>query len=218
MYEIQLFGRLEVRTRGVRLTGDDFGGVQSRHILALLALHGEVRRTKLAELLWSGRPPAGHQAIVDDAVSVLRRRLDQAGGDRDSAIISSDGGYALVAERVRVDVARFDELLAAAAGRAPGRALRPLTAAAHLAGRPLLEDVEQPRWASAARERYRERLATTLLTAADQALAAGAARTALALAGRATAIDPLTERGWEITRAAHHALGGRVAELVGPRL
>jgi hypothetical protein len=34
MYEIQLFGRLEVRTRGVRLTGDDLGGPRARHILA----------------------------------------------------------------------------------------------------------------------------------------------------------------------------------------
>nr|BFE76042.1 hypothetical protein GCM10020092_093430 [Actinoplanes digitatis] len=58
MYEIQLFGRLEVRTRGVRLTGQDFGGEKPRQILALLALRGETNGAELAELLWSGRPPA----------------------------------------------------------------------------------------------------------------------------------------------------------------
>jgi DNA-binding SARP family transcriptional activator len=156
--------------------------------------------------------------MMDDAVSLLRRRLDPAGSARDSVIATRDGGYALVADRVRVDVARFDELLAAASGRTPGRALRPLTAAAHLAARPLLEDVAQPRWASAARERYRERLVTALLAAADRALAAGEARTARALAGRVVDIDPVAERGWEITLAAHRALGERPAELVGPRL
>ena len=42
MYDIQLFGRIQVRTRGVRLAGRDFGGVKPRHILALLALRGSV--------------------------------------------------------------------------------------------------------------------------------------------------------------------------------
>jgi len=50
MYDIQLFGRLEVRTRGVRLTGRDFGGVKPRHILALLALRGAIHRSELADL------------------------------------------------------------------------------------------------------------------------------------------------------------------------
>src|SRR3954447_7671194 len=44
MYDIQLFGRLEVRTRGVRLTGRDFGGVKPRHILALLGLRGDLHK------------------------------------------------------------------------------------------------------------------------------------------------------------------------------
>ncbi|MBB4766060.1 BTAD domain-containing putative transcriptional regulator [Amorphoplanes digitatis] len=213
MYEIQLFGRLEVRTRGVRLTGQDFGGEKPRQILALLALRGETNGAELAELLWSGRPPAGHRTTVEGYVSLLRHRLDPAGDSRDSAITSRDGGYALVDERVRVDVARFDELVAAASGRTAGRALRPLTAAAHLAGRPLLEDVEHPEWAAEARERYRTRLVTTLLDAGGLALAAGEPSTALELAGRAVDIDPVAERGWAITMAAHRSLGDRVAAL-----
>nr|BFE76043.1 hypothetical protein GCM10020092_093440 [Actinoplanes digitatis] len=146
-------------------------------------------------------------------MSLLRHRLDPAGDSRDSAITSRDGGYALVDERVRVDVARFDELVAAASGRTAGRALRPLTAAAHLAGRPLLEDVEHPEWAAEARERYRTRLVTTLLDAGGLALAAGEPSTALELAGRAVDIDPVAERGWAITMAAHRSLGDRVAAL-----
>ena len=213
MYEIQLFGRLEVRTRGVRLAGRDFGGVKPRHILALLGLRGDLHKTELAELLWSGRPPANHQATVESYVSLLRHRLDPDGQTRHSVITTRNGGYALVADQVRVDVARFDELIAAASGRTAGRALRPLTAAAHLAARPLLEDVEQHDWADQARERYRALLVTTLLDAGGHALAAGDPQVALALADRAVGLDPVAERGWVITMTAHRLLGDRVAAL-----
>jgi DNA-binding SARP family transcriptional activator len=213
MYDIQLFGKLEVRTRGVRLTGRDFGGVKPRHILALLALRGDLHKAELAELLWGGRPPAGHQATVESYVSLLRHRLDPDGPTRDSVITTRNGGYTLVADQVRVDVARFDELIAAASGRAAGRALRPLTAAAHLAGRPLLEDVEQHDWADQARAQYRHRLVATLLEAGEHALAASDPRGALTLAERAVGLDPMAERGWAITMAAHRLLGDRVAAL-----
>jgi len=213
MYDIQLFGRLEVRTRGVRLTGRDFGGVKPRHILALLALRGDLHKAELAELLWGGRPPAGHQATVESYVSLLRHRLDPNGQPRDSVITTRNGGYALVADQVRVDVARFDELVAAASGRTAGRALRPLTAATHVAARPLLEDVEQHEWADQARERYRNRLVATLLDAGGHALTAGDPRGALALAERAVGLDPVAERGWTIAMAAHRMLGDRVAAL-----
>jgi DNA-binding SARP family transcriptional activator len=213
MYDIQLFGRLEVRTRGVRLTGRDFGGVKPRHILALLALRGDLHKAELAELLWGGRPPADHLATVESYVSLLRHRLDPDGQTRDSVITTRNGGYALVADQVRVDVARFDELVAAASGRTAGRALRPLTAAAHLAARPLLEDVEQHDWANQAREQYRARLVATLLDAGGHALAAGDPRGALALVDRAVGLDPVAERGWAIAMAAHRLLGDRVAAL-----
>jgi DNA-binding SARP family transcriptional activator len=201
MYDIQLFGQLEVRTRGVHLAGRDFGGVQPRHILALLALRGELRVEELTELLWNGRPPADHVAAVQGYVSVLRHRLDPYASARDSVITSGNGGYALIAERVRVDVARFDELVTAANGRTPSRALPPLTAAAHLAGLPLLAD-EHPAWANAARELYRLRLLETLLQAAGHALTAGHPHAALALAERAVELEPATERGWQIMLAA----------------
>ncbi len=213
MYDIQLFGRLEVRTRGVRLTGRDFGGVKPRHILALLALRGDLHKAELAELLWGGRPPADHLATVESYVSLLRHRLDPDGQTRDSVITTRNGGYALVADQVRVDVARFDELVAAASGRTAGRALRPLTAAAHLAARPLLEDVEQHDWVNQAREQYRARLVATLLDAGGHALAAGDPRGALALVDRAVGLDPVAERGWAIAMAAHRLLGDRVAAL-----
>ena len=91
MHDIQLFGRLEVRTRGLRLAGRDFGGIKPRHILALLALRGPLAKAELTELLWDGRPPAIHEATVSavraaacsphatgGAVALLRRAAELA--------------------------------------------------------------------------------------------------------------------------------------------
>ncbi|WP_199516510.1 AfsR/SARP family transcriptional regulator [Nucisporomicrobium flavum] len=166
MYEIQLFGPLEVRTRGVRLSGGDLGDDLPRHILALLALRGKVRKAELAELLWPECPPAGHLTMMEGQLSLLCRRLDPAAEAGDSFVTISDDEFALAPDRVRVDVARFDELVAAAAGRSGRSALRPLVAAAHLAGRPLLEDLTGPEWVTRARELYRDRAAAAAVRAA----------------------------------------------------
>ncbi|MEV4639425.1 hypothetical protein AB0J80_18940 [Actinoplanes sp. NPDC049548] len=202
MYEIQLFGRLEVRTRGVRLSGSDLGGAEPRQILALLALHGEMRTSELTELLWGG---PGHEDKVEGHLSLLRHRLDPGGDAGDSVITATPGGYALVADRVRVDVARFDELVAAASGRTASRALRPLTAAGHLAARPLLEDVELPRWAAEVRERYRRRLVEAVLDAGRRALTAGDLRTARCLAEQVLELDPQCPMGRALADAARAA-------------
>jgi hypothetical protein len=151
MFDIQLFGLLEVRTRGIRLAGDDFGGERARHLLALLALRGDRSFVELSELL---RVPV---ATVKDDLAVLRDRLEPGVRNRDSVITGKRNHLWLAPERVRVDVATCDQLINAAAGRTAERAARPLTAAAHLATRPLLEDVDTP-WAAEARGEYRAKL------------------------------------------------------------
>jgi DNA-binding SARP family transcriptional activator len=210
MYEIRLFGPLQVRTRGIRLAGRDFGGDQPRQILALLALRGELSPDVLTDLLWDGRPPADHQQAVRDHVALLRHRLDPGASDVDSVIASTAGGYALVADRVRVDVARFDELVTAAGGRTASRALPPLVAAAHIADRPLLAG-ERPAWAAEAREIYRVRLREALLQAAGHALSTARVRDALMLAERVTDLYPGDERGWRMLTAVHRRLDDRLA-------
>jgi DNA-binding SARP family transcriptional activator len=215
MHEIRMFGGLEVRTRGVRLAGHDFGGVESRHILALLALHGALGETDLVDLLWAGRPPGDHRTVLKRHVSVLRARLDPVGPAGRPIVVTTGGaarvtGYALDRDRVRTDVARFDELLAAATGRTPTRALPPLTAAAHLAGCPLLDGELDRGWVTEARKHYRNRLIESLLGTADRALSTGEPEAALDLAGRVVALEPSAERGWFVTMAAHRVLGERV--------
>ncbi|MFF5290937.1 AfsR/SARP family transcriptional regulator [Paractinoplanes globisporus] len=151
MFDIQLFGRIEVRTRGVRLSGADFGGDRPRHVLALLALRGEVSISELADVLGTTKKS------VEADLSVLRDRLEPGINPRESVITAHRGRLRLDPERVRVDVARFDELIAAAAGRPADRAVKPLTAAAFLATRPLLADEDEP-WAAELRNEYRAKL------------------------------------------------------------
>lgn len=151
MFDIQLFGRVEVRTRGVRLSGSDFGGDRPRHLLALLALRGEASISELADLLGTGRKK------LEGDLGILRHHLEPGVHARESVIVTQRGRLSLDPERVRVDVARFDELIAVAEGRPAERAVKPLTAAAFLASRPLLEDEDAP-WAAEARNEYRAKL------------------------------------------------------------
>ena len=155
MFDIQLFGHIEVRTRGVRLAGADFGGDRPRHLLALLALRGEASISELAELLSTGRKK------LEGALGILREHLEPGVGPRESVIVTQRGRLSFDPERVRVDVARFDELIAVAADRPAERAVKPLTAASFLASRPLLEDEDAP-WAAEARNEYRAKLVMAL--------------------------------------------------------
>ncbi|GIF00326.1 hypothetical protein [Paractinoplanes rishiriensis] len=152
MFDIQLFGRIEVRTRGVRLSRGDFGGVRPRHLLALLALRGEASISELADVLGTGRKK------LEDDLGILRKHLEPDVQPGQSVIVTQRGRLRLDPDRVRVDVARFDELINLAAGRPAERARKPLTAAAFLAARPLLEDEDAP-WAAEARNEYRAKLA-----------------------------------------------------------
>ena len=160
MFDIQLFGRVEVRTRGLRLSGADFGGDRPRHLLALLALRGEASISELADVLGTSKKS------VEADLSVLRAHLEPGVNPRESVIIAHRGRLRLHPERVRVDVARFDELIAIAAGRPADRAVKPLTAAAFLATHPLLEDEDEP-WAAELRNEYRAKLVMARRPAAE---------------------------------------------------
>jgi DNA-binding SARP family transcriptional activator len=155
MFDIQLFGRIEVRTRGVRLSGADFGGDQPRHLLALLALRGEASISELADVLETSRKQ------IEGDLGILRGHLEPGVSPKESVIVTQRGRLSLDPERVRVDVARFDELIAVAAGRPAERAVKPLTAASFLASRPLLEDEDAP-WAAEVRNEYRAKLVMAL--------------------------------------------------------
>ncbi|MEU8814639.1 hypothetical protein [Actinoplanes sp. NPDC048796] len=144
MFDIQLFGRVEVRTRGILLVGPDFGGDRQRHLFALLALRGPQSTAELAETLEEKKKD------IESDMSALRTTMEPV-------VRHHRGRWSLDPDQVRVDVHRFDELIAAAEGRPADRAAKPLTAAAFLATRPLLEDEDVP-WAAEARAEYRAKL------------------------------------------------------------
>src|SRR5689334_18797373 len=98
MFDIQLFGRIEVRTRGLRLSGTDFGGDRPRRLLALLALRGEASISELAELLGTG------PKSVEGDLGILRQHLEPGVSPKESVIVTQRGRVSLDQERVRVDV------------------------------------------------------------------------------------------------------------------
>ncbi len=161
MFDIQLFGRVEVRTRGIRLVGADFGGDRPRHLLALIALRGEMSTSELADLVQTTKKN------VETDMSVLRDKLEPGVTPRDAVVVVHRGRWSLDADRVRIDVARFDELIAAAAGRPADRAVKPLTAAGFVAAEPLLADEDEP-WAAEARAQYRAKLVMARLSDVTQ--------------------------------------------------
>jgi DNA-binding SARP family transcriptional activator len=213
MFDVRLFGATEVRTPHATLSSRDFGGVKQRHILQLLALNGAMSKAELAEHLWEGNPPAEYVATLESYVSLLRRRIDPDSPARRSVVATRTGGYMLDTDRIRTDVGRFDQLLAAASGLPARAALPMLGEAVALATAPLLADEPYPTWAQDARQRHRTRLAEAATRAAEHALALGDNRYADDLATRATDLDHLAEAAWRVRMNARHAEGDRGGAL-----
>jgi pimeloyl-ACP methyl ester carboxylesterase/DNA-binding SARP family transcriptional activator len=90
-------------------------GERQRAVLAaLLARAGEVVPVdRLVDLVWGGAPPADPAAAVHSQVSRLRRIVP---------IVTRPPGYVLTPAPDELDAARFDRLVAAAAGAPPERA------------------------------------------------------------------------------------------------
>ena len=106
---------MEVRLLGPVAVVDDDRSLEipqrrQRSLLALLALRaGEtVGIDRLVEELWGADVPKTAVASLQNAVSQLRKLLGAA------TLVTREPGYALDVERVTVDVARFERLLAEA--------------------------------------------------------------------------------------------------------
>jgi TolB-like protein/DNA-binding SARP family transcriptional activator len=132
---------IRVRVLGpVEITGVDAGlGPKQRLLLGALAIRASgVSTDELAELLWADEPaPENPRAALQIHVSKLRRPLATIGG----SVRYQGDGYALVLDRRRLDVARFESLVdegSAALPSDPSRASELLGAALDLwSGAPL---------------------------------------------------------------------------------
>ncbi|MBU7600427.1 AfsR/SARP family transcriptional regulator [Streptomyces sp. P38-E01] len=123
MLEVRILGGIEaLRSGSVLALGPD----QRRAVLGVLALEANrpVSLQKITRMLWGGDSPEGAKGSIQAHISRLRSVLF-AGGEHREAIETVPGGYRLVLESGRVDIVRFDELVARArrAGDSEARAL-----------------------------------------------------------------------------------------------
>ena len=215
--EARLFGPIEV-TKGQRCVGPrDLGGTKAKQVLELLLLaRGHiVAKDRLADQLWGEALPKRAFAALENHVSVLRHHLDGDGRGRD-LVVTESGGYRLAAERVDLDLDRFDERITAA-GKAGTRVARKLLSEAMQAAArgELLEDEPYAEWAEEPRRTYRARVLGVQLDAAESALAERDTRAAIDYALAAMAIDPYAERAHRLAMLARYAQGDQGESLAG---
>jgi DNA-binding SARP family transcriptional activator len=215
--EVRLFGPIEVAAGGRRLGPRDLGGPKAKQVLELLlmARGHSVTKDRLADQLWGEALPKRAFAALENHVSVLRRHLDGVGRGRD-LVVTDRGGYRLAAERIDLDLDRFDERITAA-GKAGTRMARKLLSEAVQAGArgEVLEDEPYAEWAEELRRTYRARLLGVHLDAAESALAERDTRSAIDHAQAAMAIDPYAERAHRLAMLAHYTQGDQRESLAG---
>src|SRR6187402_2587229 len=138
--DFRVLGPLEVGGDGGQV---DLGGVKQRSLLAMLLLHaGEVVSTdRLIDALWGGSPPLRSGKSIQVYVSRLRKAL------ADDRIVTRPPGYVLYLESAEFDLARFEQLVAAARGVAPETASAKLTEALALWRGPPLADLAYEQFA-----------------------------------------------------------------------
>jgi DNA-binding SARP family transcriptional activator len=103
--QFRILGPLEVAADGGRI---ELGGSKQRALLADLALHPNevLSRDRLIDDLWGERPPETASSALHVYVSRLRKLLP------DVALETRPPGYVLAVDPERIDVHRFERLLA----------------------------------------------------------------------------------------------------------
>lgn len=181
--------------------------------ILLVARGHPVPKDRLAEHLWGEVLPRDPSAAVERHVSVLRSRLASLQGGS-QIVVTEHMAYRLAAERIDLDLDRFDQLV----GRAAGSSLhlrRPhLERALDLARGEVLEDEPYAEWTEPLRDEYRQRVTNVRLDTAETALERADFAEAKRHAERVLAADPISERAWRTLMLAHYALGEQ-AEAVG---
>jgi DNA-binding SARP family transcriptional activator len=206
---IRLFGPIAVEYGQRRLGPRDFGGTRPKQVLEiLLAARGRLVPTdRLAELLWGDRLPDNVAASLQTFISVLRRHLSSDRTVARELVVTEHEAYRFAAERVRIDIDRFDELVDAAGRATTAKARRLLADALLLAQGDVLEDEPYAEWAEDLRGTYRGRVLGANLEAADAALATCDYQAGLDYALAASAIDRYSERAHRTSMLALYAMG-----------
>lgn len=209
LFEIDCFGRGEIRVEGVTIIEKAFKTQKVKWLLVLLALapSSGLREDDLIEALWPETDLAGRRSL-NTALCILRKAVGSEGG---RAIERSNGFIRIrPGAGVETDVQRFETSVRASAQRCEEgdqtEALRLLSeAATSYHGRFL--DGCYLEWALRRREDL-EIMATTAFTELSvHALEMGNAERALECASRAVEIDPYCENAHQVVMRAHTRLG-----------
>ena len=161
-------------------------------MLALNTGH-HVTKDRLVDCLWGERPPASAIPTLEAYVSLLRRRLDPTAQVASSALRTTNGGYALDTDRVRVDHTDFQRLLSGSPLEPAPVARQRLQQALNLAQSDLLESEPYVAWAMHARADVHTDIVSACEAAGLRALAGGDWADAASLVRRAMVLDPLAE-------------------------
>jgi DNA-binding SARP family transcriptional activator len=189
--EFGILGPLEVRDRGKTLA---LGAPRQRAVLALLLLNANqiLPADRLIDQLWGDEAPETVKVILQGYVSNLRKILGAA------AIVTRAPGYMLELEADRLDLHRFEALLAeardAAAAADPARAATAFREALQLWRGPALVDFAYEPFAQAPILRLDELRLTALEDRIEADLALGRHAELVAELEALVAEHPLRER------------------------
>lgn len=217
--QFSLLGPLEVRDDDGRPV--DLGSRRQRALLAMLLLDADrtVAVDRLVDGLWGESPPAKAMASLQAYVSNLRRALEPDRAPRAPArvLVSRAPGYAIVVDRSQVDVLRFEDHLAAAAGSDPAAALAELDAALALWRGPVLGDAHDDPFAGPEVARLEAARWGAEEDRVDRLLELGRTGDALTSLERLVARDPLRERPQHQLVVALYRAGRQVDALEAHR-
>lgn len=164
-------------------------GHQRSLLALLLRAHGSpLSRDRLVDELWGGRPPAS-------AISALHVYLSKLRGELGDLLAAGPAGYALDPERYEFDLARFDALVAQAAGADERSGTLAREALALVRGEPL-SDVSADGSLADWRRALEEKILYAETLRVESELAAGAAGELVADLELLVQRHPYEERLW----------------------
>ena len=171
MWEISLFGGTAVTAGDTILRGAQLGGVKPRKLLEALALTpGQaVSKELLADRIWGEKPPRSYVATLESYVCVLRRSIGAPGG-RASWLATTQGGYLLDADHVRVDLVDVRHALRCLSLNDTASGVRVTDAALVLDDRGLLADSAEEEWAAVVRRDFTAALVGACVLSAQRCL------------------------------------------------
>jgi len=185
---------------------------RARSLLRLLAVHAgsAVHREVIAAALWPEADAGTSARSLQVAVSAVRGAFVEALGSDGGRLVAREGdAYRLAVDPEAVDLRRFDRAVGEARlarGRGDDVA-KPLAAAMGLYGGDLLPEEGPAEWVVEPREQYRAAAVDVAREAAEAALLAGDARTAIDACRAGLGIDRYHDPLWRLLIEARQAAG-----------